>query len=109
MTSPTVLVRAYDGRPVKMVAMAAEAGVIYVANPNSMRRVERGEASPVGFPESDVYEYADDAFEVLRTAWEKDGFVGREYWRHMGLKRYSGMLPSASSGLGRRGSIAPSH
>lgn len=79
-----VIVRSYDGEPLKRVAVRAESGLVYVVNPDLLAEFQAGATHAVGFPEADVFEYDDDLFHRLRQHWEtglmrKDWAATRPY------------------------------
>ena len=80
-----VLVRAYHGEPVKMVAQKAVPGLVYVA-------LSRSDGFPdtdgIGFPESDVFVYNSEAYEALARLWGRARHVPIGKWRELKLERY---------------------
>ncbi len=88
MEHSTVLVRAIGGKPARLVAVDVGSGLIYAANPASLERVAVGESWPVGFPEEDVFEFDEKAYEALSEKWRRLGALSRDDWRAFKLKRY---------------------
>ena len=69
MPESLVIARGYRGEPLKRVAICAENGLIYVANPDYVYAVKAGDSFPVGFPPEDVFVFEKAAFLALRAAW----------------------------------------
>ena len=65
------IARPYAGEPLERVAVWISDGLIYTANPDSIRLIEAGRSDPVGFPEGDVSEYDDGSYERLRDHWSE--------------------------------------
>lgn len=84
-----VLVRAVDGEPLKMKAINAANGLVYVANPASIERIRQGESWPVGFPPEDVFEFDEAAFEALSVRWLSQRILTLDEWRVFKLRQVS--------------------
>jgi hypothetical protein len=74
-----VIARAYRGQPLKRVAIKAENGLIYLANPARLDAVKEGQSFPVGFPAEDVFAFNAEVFCALEQAY-KDGQSNRAQW-----------------------------
>lgn len=88
MANSEVLVRAAGGEPVKLLPLQAGNGLVYVANPESLKRVLLNESWPVGVPAEDVFCFEDDAYRQLRGLWSERGKLTREEWRRHKLQLY---------------------
>ena len=77
-----VIVRSFGGEPVALVAIDRSDKLVYVANPNSLSRVESGLTEPVGVPIDDAFEYDMSLYQELRKRWESGD---REVWSEMSL------------------------
>lgn len=56
-----VIARDANGKPLKRVAVARRGRLVYVAAPELLGAIGRGESSPVGFPDRDVFQLTDEA------------------------------------------------
>jgi hypothetical protein len=65
-----VIVFASGGEPVRLVAVESGTGLVYVANPGALGRIERGDTEPVGVLAADVVEYSEAKYLELREKWE---------------------------------------
>ncbi len=68
-----VIVRDFEGKPLRRVVVKVGERVIYVANPDALQRVNSGESSAVGFPPEDVYVYDEIEFSKLALEWDATG------------------------------------
>jgi hypothetical protein len=66
-----VIVFASGGEPVRLVAVESGNGLVYVANPAALERIEKGDTEPVGVPAADVVEYSEAKYRELREKWER--------------------------------------
>jgi hypothetical protein len=89
MLGDTVLVRAWGGEPVKLVAITRGDGMVYAANPASLDRVVAGDSWPVGFPEEDVFQFDEEAYRTLLAKWRRARLLDRGQWHATGARRYS--------------------
>jgi hypothetical protein len=87
MQNTTVIVRSFGGNPLLRVAIQAENGLIYVVKPGTESRVESGETSAVGFPETDIFEYENEVFDRLRQEWQAGGTTERATWAALSRPR----------------------
>ena len=99
MAYDNVLVRAATGQPVAMIVVTIGKGLVYVANPSSIERIESGQSWPVGVPDEDVFEFDESVFARLLALWKRQMELPREEWRRFGLRLYS-----TSAGLPRSAS-----
>lgn len=76
------------GEPVKLIAVGATHGLIYVANPESLQRIRDGLSWPVGVPEEDVFAFDSEAFQRLRQLWRTAEQLDRDAWRQFKLVLY---------------------
>jgi hypothetical protein len=67
--STMVIVRAMENEPVRLIAVRASNRIVYVANPDSMQKIESGVTEPVGVPREDVFEYDQKTFLGLKEQW----------------------------------------
>jgi len=73
---PPVLVRSWGDQPVVLFLHRIENNRSFVANLESYR--------PIGLPHEQVFEYDQDKFEALSTAYQqKDGRRLGEFWANM--------------------------
>jgi hypothetical protein len=75
-----VIARAFGGEPLRRVAVKCDHGLIYLAHPDFIEAVERGDSHPVGFPERDVYAYDAASFSVLEMEWRETGATTTAQW-----------------------------
>jgi hypothetical protein len=75
-----VIVRAFGGKPLHRVAVQADNGLVYVVRPGVESRIESGETHPVGFPETDTFEFKSENFHSLDREWQTEAATRRETW-----------------------------
>ncbi len=75
-----VIARAHRGQPVKRFALGVGHGHIYLINPAAKDAVERGESSPIGFPEDDVFIFDNQIFSELSEQWEREKTTDSGLW-----------------------------
>ncbi len=80
MTHPIVIARAFEGKPLKRIALNRANGLVYVADEDRIPAIEAGESWPVGFPMEDIYIYKTNTYENLMTEWEENGATRQESW-----------------------------
>lgn len=81
-----VIVRAMNGEPACRVAVGQGNGLVYVARADLIPAVQAGEISAVGFPEEDVFEFAEEGWRALEAEWRVAEETRPETWK--GLRRY---------------------
>jgi len=89
MDEPTVIARAHGGEPLRRVAMRMGNGCIYLANPAFLDAVRLGQSSPIGFPESDVFQFDSGTYEKLCAEWESTRVTSQETWRALSRFTFS--------------------
>ena len=72
MQKDRVMARAYGDCPMDAVVWEVRGDLIYLSNPRSIDRVERGETSPVGYPREDVFEFDEDLYGSLTSAYHEN-------------------------------------
>ena len=75
MDRPLVIARGLRGQPLKLVAVSASKGLVYLANPALLKAIESGDSEPIGFPQADVFAFSARDFDVLIGEWEEKGEV----------------------------------
>ena len=80
--SNNVIIRAFGEEPVVLCALARDRRLIYVANPDSLGRVEAGLTEPVGVPIEDAFRFESDLYQKLRKRWESGD---RKVWSETSL------------------------
>jgi len=83
MEEVVVIARAHRGQPVKRFALGARHGHIYLINPSAKAAVERGESSPIGFPEHDVFIFDNQVFSELSEQWEREKATDSDLWNRL--------------------------
>lgn len=78
--APVVLVRAFDGRPLKRIAVDQKSDVLYIANPKSRDEVATGRCKPIGFRRSQCFTWNIEAFERLARQYAATGSTTPEDW-----------------------------
>mgnify|MGYP006278546747 CR=1 FL=1 len=86
MISDVVVARALGGEPLKRVAVGKGERVIYIANPDRLEAIGRGDSEPVGFPKADIVVYDPMVYEALHTQWSINEKTDPALW--MKLRRY---------------------
>jgi hypothetical protein len=92
MQKQVVLVRGYCGEPVRLAAIGAAHGLIYVT---SERCLEWGDSVPpsIGVPQEDVFVFDGEAYRSLRQAWEV-GLPTDALWQAAGIMMWSAAPPA---------------
>lgn len=88
MSNTLVIARDAFGQPLKRVVISRGNGVVYLANPERLEAVARGESIPVGFPQGDVFALNVEVFEDLADEWGRLAKVDPASWGR--LSRYYG-------------------
>lgn len=84
-----VLVRAFGGEPLEMIAIREAGNLVYVANPGSLARIASEETWPVGVPSEDVFVFDAETFKGLRQKWlASGGFLEKSDWRELRLRLF---------------------
>ena len=79
MKQQIVLVRGDCGKPVRLVAVEASDGLIYVSSERALDAESRLPA-PVGVPRTDVFEFTPAQYRSLREKWERNGKTEETDW-----------------------------
>jgi hypothetical protein len=83
MQHQIVLVRADCGKPVRLVAVQASDGLIFVSSERAAADPDSGFPPPIGVPASDVFPYDEQAFARLVLEWETTGKVDSSSWNKL--------------------------
>ena len=81
MTYETVLVRGCMGKPYISVLVLERNKLKYVANCESIERLEAGLTQPVGVAPDDVFRYDEVAYSRICELWNKKRTLTHEEWR----------------------------
>ena len=68
MQKDRVMARAYGDCPTEAVVWEARGGLIYLSNPRSIDRVDRGETHPLEYPREDVFAFDEELYGRLLSA-----------------------------------------
>jgi hypothetical protein len=83
MDRVTVIARGYGGKPLARVLCDVQKGKAYLANPEVMDRVRRGESGPIGFPLEDVYEFDAAVLGDLMEQWRRNETTDPNTWSRL--------------------------
>lgn len=72
MQNERALARAYGDCPREAVVWEVRGNLVYLSNPRSIDRVERGETSPVGYPCEDVFVFDEELYGNLARAYREN-------------------------------------
>lgn len=75
-----VLVRAFEGQPLKRIVVRATDDILYVANPQGLDRVLAGESKAIGFRRQDCFAWSEQAFERLAKAYAAKSRTDMAEW-----------------------------
>lgn len=93
MAESFVIARAFEGEPLKRVALETGNGLVYLAAPEGISAIGAGEAGAVGFPMKDVFEFSESAFATLADQWARQRETDPATWgklRHYDLRSSGG-------------------
>jgi hypothetical protein len=85
-----VIIRAFEGEPLRRVVVDAYEGRVLVAHPDSLVRLESGDTSPLSVPRSDVFEFDGDLFQRLVDEWNHLGETRAVTWK--ALRQWEGRV-----------------
>lgn len=92
MPHPLVMVRQYDGSPLRRVAVCVGNGRIYVSSERAIEAAESGALPPVGFPNEDVFAFEARTFDQMVEDWK----TGRPVtWDQLQPYRVADSLPAS--------------
>lgn len=80
MAHSFVIVRQFDGAPLRRVVICEGAGRVYVSSERAIERAESGELPPVGFERGDVFAFDERAFAALAARWAEQQVIPAEAW-----------------------------
>jgi hypothetical protein len=82
MQQQVVLVRGDCGKPVRLVAVHASDGLIYVSSERALED-DSGMPPPIGVPKYDVFKFDPAQYEQLREKWEREGRTAENDWQKL--------------------------
>lgn len=80
MMQNLVIVRGFEGEPVRMVVVGTDGNRVTVAHPTMLEKIAAGESFPVSLPLSDVYRFDSDLFERLLREWRGSSGTSPTTW-----------------------------
>jgi uncharacterized protein YraI len=81
MDYPLVIVRQFDGRALRRVAMQQQNGRVYVSSERAIRAAEDGAIPPVGFEFKDVFAFDAPAYESLSALQAGKSALESDIWK----------------------------
>lgn len=83
MQQSTVIVRAFEGEPLKRVVVEAGDKRVSVALPDTLHRIASGEACAISLPRADLFQYDEGAYARLVAEWRTKGSTNPQTWRSL--------------------------
>lgn len=87
-----VLVRAFEGQPLRRILVEESPDILYVANPRYLGEVQDGHSRPIGFYRRDCFAWDEDAFERLAKSYAAEKRTRPEAWS--GMPPFDGRTPA---------------